>query len=183
MKKITTILCALFTLSVFSSSSLVYSSQFEIPKNLPHSLYRISYEGTLIAIEDESQWEIPDSNSYSSLGWRPGDPLIITPNTSFFSYYSYILSNPLTGTSTPANLYYGPKADGAFTKQVTELDLVDGDITLSDGSYWRAATSFKHNLIKWQVSDYVIIGESNQKNRNILINVNLNQYIESINYN
>ncbi len=183
MKKIKTILCALFTLSALSSASPAYTSELQSSQNLEHSLCRISYEGTLFALEDESQWLIPDCNSTLSLEWNLGDPLIITPNTCFFSYYTYTISNLSTGTSTVANLYYGPRIGGAFTKQVTELDIADGDITLSDGSSWRVATAFKKDLTKWQVSDYVIIGESNQKNRNILINVTLNQYVESINYN
>ncbi len=186
MKKITAILCTLFTLSTFTHSLIAHSSDIISSQDVTHSLGKISKEGTLIAIEDESQWIIPESDSYISSKWHLGDVLVITPNSSYFAYfsnYTYTLSNLSTGTSTVANLYYGPRINGALTKQVTETNFTDGDVTLSDGSSWRVSTHSEKDFSNWQVSDYVIVGTSNYANKNILINVNLNQYIESINFN
>ncbi|MBS0628119.1 MAG: hypothetical protein JSS09_07915, partial [Verrucomicrobia bacterium] len=132
--------------------------------------------------EDESQWEIPEYNSKTSLEWNIEDQLVITPNSAYFPSTAYTLHNLTTKTSVPAKLYYGPRIGGDYTKQVTLIDTIEGEVTLSDGSSWIISTYDEANLRKWEVSDYIIIGKSNNKNKNILINVNLNSHVEASNY-
>lgn len=183
MKKITALLCTIFSLSAFAHNTETPCSHTINNESSSHFLKIKNNKGTLIAIEDESQWEIPESNKKTSSNWDLGDQLIITPNSSYFSSYSYTLHNLKTGTSTPANLYYGPRIDGDYTKQVTLIDTVEGEVTLSDGSSWIVSTYDEANLKKWEVYDYVIIGKSNNNNKNILINVNLDKHIEASKYN
>ncbi|MES2200535.1 MAG: hypothetical protein V4489_10280 [Chlamydiota bacterium] len=194
MKKITALLCTLFTLSIFAQDVKIPASSAMTDENAPHYLSKVSKEGTLIAMEDESQWVLPafdtdekdNDEKNVALTWFAGDPLMITPNITFLAYfssYTYTIHNLRTGTYTGAKLYYGPRIDGAFTKQVTEINLADGTTSLSDGSSWIVSTASEPKFSKWQIGDYIIIGNSNKKNKNILININLNQYIESANYN
>lgn len=183
MKKIITFLCALFTLSTLTYSSVAHSFTIESSQNAAHSLSKMSSEIGLIALEDESQWSVSESDIAVYSKWNLGDSIFIIPKSSFFSSYAYTLHNTAKKTSVAANLYYGPKINGAFTKQVSELDLSNGDLTLSDGSSWLVAARSEKNFQNWQTSDYVIIGSSKYENHNILINVNLNQYIESTKYN
>lgn len=182
MKKITAILCALFTLSAFTHSSLGHSSEKITSQNATHSLSRISKEVSLLALEDESQWIISESDVDTFFTWNLEDPLVVTANGSSNYSYRYNIYNPATKTSVAANLYYGPKIGGIFTKQVTEIDFNEGGVSLSDGSSWQVAARSQKKFSKWKLSDYIIVGTSKYENNNILINVNLNQYVESTKY-
>ncbi len=185
MKKITILLCAALSLNVSTPIFCFCEQGTQVSLNTTnafssiHSLTKVSKEGTLIAIEDGSQWAIADSDAPVALKWSGNDPLIISLNPYYFSFYTYCIHNLNTNDKVLANLYYGPEINGSFTKQVASLD--DREVILKDGSCWLVASKDQKALSRWREDDHVIIG--NNFDRNILINVELNKYIEVINYN
>lgn len=186
MKKITTILCTLLTLSAFAHESDAPCSHMVTEQSTSHFLDKLSLEGTLLATEDGSQWQFSEADASVCSAWNLQDELAIMPNASYFSYfsiYTYTIKNLTQGTSVLANLYYGPEIGGKFTRQVETMNASEAEVTLSDHSSWLVSTQYESQLSKWEVADYIIVGTSNNPGKNILINVNLNKYIEVANCN
>jgi hypothetical protein len=184
MKILAFILCTLFSINTFA-----VGYEYRGPRHLSsltieeHILTDFSPSSSLIRIEDGSHFKTSVSSHRTLLDWRPGDRIIITPNTSYFSFYTYTIHNVTLGSVVVADLQYGPAIGNRLAKQVYELDYRNEFLRLTDNSYWFISDDDLDKFYEWNESDYIIIGSS-QKSlyKNILINVNLNHYIKAYLY-
>lgn len=153
-------------------------------------IYRIKgigATGRTLTFDNETIWEISDSNSKTAKNWAIGSYVVIVPNKSWFSSYTYSLENLSDGrSSVTANLSEGPfKKYATF---ITGIDRLSNMISLTDGSLWTinsdssSLTSFRD----WKIGQAVLLGESRGwfgwPNGNIVININENNYIPARTY-
>lgn len=181
MRKATFISCILLTISSFLPSAEGRESRYFSPRRIQeHRLTDFSCYDQLVRIEDGSHFKIPSSDTSILSEWRSGDRLVISPNSSYFSFYTYKIRNTTLGTSVLANLHYGPSIGNRFAKQIDEIDYRNQLVRLTDDSYWSISDSCLDDFYRWSESDYIIIGSSNRfSSTNILINVTLNQYADA----
>lgn len=141
----------------------------------------IGASGKTLTFENETIWELSNSSAATARTWNPGAYVIIIPNTSWFSSYTYRLENVLDGSSVSANLSEGP-----FVKYATFISFVDPmthSVALTDNTVWTISNDSRSSRIlrSWQQGQAVLIGESRGwfgwPNGNILININENDYI------
>lgn len=147
----------------------------------------IGASGRTLTFDNETIWEISDSSSSTVRTWSIGSYVVITPNSSWFSSYTYRLENLSDNRSTAtANLSEGP-----FKKYATfinAIDRINNIVSLTDGSLWSIATdSSSLSLFRtWRVGQAVLLGEGRGwfgwPNGNIILNINENQYVPAQSY-
>lgn len=136
--------------------------------------------GDSIELEDGSQWSIAPTHAYKATGWRIYDPIIITPNHSWFSSYTYCITNQATGSYVEANFYLSPIPFGPYTHWVVALDKYAGHVFLEDGSSWKVSHDDWRLFEQWLINDFIIIGYNDvwfSSYDHILINVNAEHHI------
>lgn len=148
-----------------------------------HSPLFVFNEGALVEIEDGSRWTVAYEDRYKTLNWYTSDTIVIVPNSSWFSFYSYQMVNQNTGAIVQVNLDIGPFHNGIFTHWVVGFDDISGVIYLEDGSVWRVSPFDSTLTRQWLLEDRVIIGVNTGWNSdthpNILINVRKVNYIRA----
>lgn len=153
-----------------------------------HSLSALSALGDSIILEDGSIWSLNARDSDEVLSWKESDPLLIYPNTAWFSSYKYKIINQVLNTSVEVTLTYGPIIGGDFSLQIIAIDYMKGELFLSDNSRWMICSSDKYLLSEWLVGDYIIVGSNNSpwvnfpwvcSLKNILINSNMYNHIRA----
>lgn len=137
----------------------------------------ISFFGDSIELMDGSLWTVSSSDAYKATSWYSSDLLVITPNHSWFSFYSFRLTNQSTGESVAANLTLGPIAPGygRYTHWIVAMDYYYNIVYLEDNSVWDMS-SFDSNIVnQWAVGDVVMIGVNDGwlsgSKPNVLINL------------
>lgn len=148
------------------------------PQYTSHWFISTNLDGSIIEIEDGSQWKM--APNYSARYWRHGDTLAITPNNSWNSDYNYYVVNKTTGSYVPADLILGPIAFGPWSHWVIGLDSLQGKVFLENGSTWKVSSNDENMLRDWQINDTIIFGRNSSwfsSYDHVLINVNLNQFI------
>jgi hypothetical protein len=157
-----------------------YNSSFST-----HWINTISAYGDTIEIEDGSWWKISSSDSYTALSWRPGDQVSITPNSGWFSSYTYCLTNRNTGSYVKANLNVGPVAYGANSHWINSIDYLTGHVFLENGTCWCISNNDSYIFREWAPNDCIIIGLNDSwftSYDHILINVNMNTFLRAKQY-
>lgn len=148
-----------------------------------HWLSSLSILGDSLEIEDGSFWKIASTDQYKILYWQTSDPLVVTQNTNWFSYYDYKIINKADGTTVYANLFIGPVIEGEHTHRIIEIDYLREKIILEDYSHWRICSADLYLFEKWALEDTVIIGMNSGWYSSccefILINVNMNNFIRA----
>lgn len=149
-----------------------------------HSPVGISIYGGSIELEDGSIWNAYPGDIYKVQNWLPTDIVVITPNHSWFSSYSYKLTNQNTGEGVAANLTLGPIYDSLYTHWIIAIDYYYNNVYLEDGSVWTMSAFDSGVVGQWMVNDTVIIGINNgwlsSSRPNILINVNMLNHASGI---
>jgi len=141
----------------------------------------IGATGRTLTFDNETIWEISDSSSYTARNWAPGSYVVIIPNTSWFSSYTYRLENVLDHSSVSANLSEGPFMKYAIF--IAFIDRMTNTVGLSDNSIWTVATDSQTLRLfhSWQNGQAILVGENRGwfgwPNGNILVNINENAYI------
>ncbi|HEY4832719.1 MAG TPA: hypothetical protein VIH61_09205, partial [Waddliaceae bacterium] len=134
-----------------------------------------------VELEDGSIWTVSSNDRYKTLDWMTGDVIIVLPNNSLFSSYYYCLVNLNTGATAKVNLTLGPIFNGIFTHWIVAINYAYREICLEDGSVWKISSLNDSILYKWLPNDTVIIGVNSGWlsciNPNMLINVNINNYV------
>lgn len=137
----------------------------------------VSYFGETVGLMDGSIWNISSFDAYKTKGWYTTDLVVITPNHSWLSLYSFCLTNQTTGETASANLSVGPTVPGygLYTNWITGIDYTFNIIYLQDGSRWNMSSFDSSTVYQWVVGDVVIIGVNDgflsSTKPNILINV------------
>jgi len=145
-----------------------------------HRPIAVTYTGDRVTLEDGTVWQVRIKDRSKTLDWLIGDSLIILPNHSWFSSYHYVLLNQNTGKEVKVNMLLGPIYNGVHTHWVVAIDYYNKEVCLEDGSVWRISSSI---LNKWLVNDTVVIGVNDawfSSNPNILINVNMLNYVTAV---
>lgn len=153
------------------------------PKTI-HWLTNTSYSGTQLELEDGSYWKIP-SDVFSTYNWKIGDPLVVTPNRSWFSHYKYYLVNQITGGYVPADIYVGPGLSNPYRHWIIAIDYALGHIFLENGTAWAISGNDGFVASDWMINDSVIIGANDSwfsGYDSILINVQMNNYVRAYQY-
>jgi hypothetical protein len=147
-----------------------------------HRPISVSIFGDKVELEDGSTYTIRPADRLKVLNWLTSDAILIVP-PAFFSSYQYALINQNTGCRVEVNLTLGPIFNGHYTHWVIALDRELGRICLEDGSIWEI---FCLDLVpskRWMIGDTVIMGINDGwfsgSKPNVLINVNLNEYIKA----
>lgn len=151
-----------------------------------HWLSSVSILGDSLEIEDGSFWKIASGDEYKILYWQASDPLVITQNTNWFSYYDYKIINKADGSVVYANLSIGPIVDGEYTHWIVDINYARGEIILEDYSHWKVCSADDYLFDEWALNDTLIIGVNSGWHSSIseyiLINVNMNNYIRASQY-
>lgn len=146
-----------------------------------HKPYAVSLLGDTVELEDGSIWAVKKGDRYKTMDWLTSDSLVITPNHNFFSSYTYRITNINTGKSIEVDLALGPIYNSIYTHWIAAIDYYNGQICLEDGSVWDVSGFYQSTLNKMLMNDTIIIGidDSLLGSTNILINVNLNNYVSA----
>lgn len=161
---------------VAKSDSYVTSHEGAIHRPIGHSIL-----GDTIELEDGSIWSVRSGDRYKIFNWLGSDSILILPNHKWFSSYDYALVNQNTGETIQVNLTFGPIYNGVYTHWIVAIDYYNRKICLEDGSIWNISYFDEGMLNNWLVNDTIIIGINDgwfaSSRPNILINVNMNNYI------
>jgi hypothetical protein len=156
-----------------------------------HTVTPISIADTLaLETEDGAIWTIAPEDAYIALGWFARDVndlkiysepiIVISPNHSWFSSYSFRLTHQVSGDSIVANLYLGPIYEHPHTHWIIAIDYYNNIVYLEDGSVWNMSYFDESIVNKWFANDTIIIGINDgwlsSTRPNILINVNTLNY-------
>lgn len=143
----------------------------------------ISYIGDSVELTDGSVWTVSPSDAYKIINWFPTDIVVISPNQSWFSRYSFRITNQNTGESVATNLYLGPIDpffNSIYTHWIVGIDYFHNTVILEDGSVWSMSSLDAGVIDQWMINDVIIIGVNtgwlSVYNPNILINVNMLNY-------
>lgn len=145
-----------------------------------HKPTAVSVLGDFVTLHDGTEYHVKYSDRHKTLDWLATDTIIILPNHAWFSSHYFRLVNQMTGADVQVNLHKGPFYNGVHTHWVIAIDYHNCEVCLEDGTIWHIGewTTLK----KWLVNDTVIIGINDSwfsSKPNILINVNMNNYVSS----
>ncbi|MBA2728189.1 MAG: hypothetical protein H0U49_08480 [Parachlamydiaceae bacterium] len=158
-----------------------------------HTVYSLSQFGDYVTLNDGLTWFVRPADRY-----KTGNFLVVTEydyflNTNFcyftdnililpgsvFSAYDYVLVNATTGETLEVDLVQ--PTPGQIVSSYTVLAIAGNTVYLQDGSIWTVPASDQGMLYRWYPGDSITIGINDGFftgwNRNILINVNLNEYV------
>ena len=169
------------------SSEVKQNPSVYLPKGY-HFVTAVSALGDSIVLEDQSIWKVAENEGLEALSWQVNDPLSITFNDSFSSWYSgylYKITNNRKNTSIKVNLHLGSVIDDPYSFQVFDIQnrLYKKEVVLQDNSKWEIYSSDESALYNWALNDGIIIGINtsywSSDYNNILININLNSYVRA----
>lgn len=152
---------------------------------LCHTLVSLAMTGDSVETEDGAHWRINAADAYHLSAWMPGDQLVITPNTYWFSSYDYYITNKRTGTYVKADLCVGPLQYGPYSHWIIGMDYYSGHIFLENGTTWCVHSSDAYVFRDWAINDHIILGVNDawlSCHDYILINVNMDNYIRARQY-
>lgn len=160
-------------------SAVNYVTALPVPA---HMLKSVAIDSSSVEFEDGSHWSISPYDSYVLAGWYLGDQLTVVPDTSWFSSYSYYITNKATGTYVRADLTVGPLSFGPNSNWITGIDGLR-HIYLQNGSIWCVDPRDIYLVSGWAINDHLIIGQEGDswfhKGGFILINVNMDEYVRA----
>lgn len=147
----------------------------------------IGANGKTLTFDNEAIWEISDSYASVVKHWMPGSYVVIIPNTSWLSSYTYRLENLSDNRSQArANLSEGPFMK--YATYITFIDHISNTIGLTDNTVWSMNwdTATIGKTRSWTQGQAVLLGQ----NRgwfgwacgNIMININENHYVPVSSY-
>jgi hypothetical protein len=162
---------------VSSAKAPVYFANYE------HRIVKQESNGKTLEIEDGTVWKIYSGDRAIIKDWRVDDALLVSVNSSFHSWYSgykYVITNSNTNESIRANIHLGPYTDEAsVAKRIVSIR--SNKINLSDGTSWKIDYLDVGTADNWATNDCLIIGVNTSYigSQNILINVNLDNYVKA----
>lgn len=148
-------------------------------------LNSVSVLGDSIEFGDGSIWGISSLDTHIISTWGIGDPLVVSPNYQWLSYFRYYITNKKTGTYVQANLTLGPIPFGPFSHWIMGVDLVSSLLYLENGTIWRLSSEDLSTYYNWSQNDTIIIGGNTSWGASfdhILINVNMNNFVRAKQY-
>lgn len=169
----------------YDTSGLIRFTASQQTYKFYHWINAIINYGDCIEFEDGSNWKISPSDAYKVISWRKDDPVIVTPNHTWFSHYNYSITNQTNGASVEANLFLAPISFGPYTHWIVALDKFSDHLFLEDGSSWKIAFEDRQFFDEYAINDFIIIGHNDTwftSHNYILINVNMNNHIRAYSF-
>ncbi|MBA3723163.1 MAG: hypothetical protein H0W88_12285 [Parachlamydiaceae bacterium] len=114
-----------------------------------------------IYLHDGSLWYVYPDHRRVVKGWVKSDRIIIKPNASCFSSYSYVFHNRENGQIVQISLLEPPIETGAYTHWVTDIDYANRLVYLNDNTSWHVNPR-DSSFNKWRTQDRVILGVNNK---------------------
>ena len=145
-----------------------------------HWLISMADTGRSVEIEDGSHWDVAPTDTYILRSWRRNDPLVITPNSGWFSSYDYYITNKSNNSYVKANLTVGPTQHGTYSHWMVNIDYYGGHIYLENQMVWCVDPHDSYIMKDWAIGDHIIIGTYNSwfsPYDHILINVNMDHNV------
>lgn len=148
-----------------------------------HKLKIVSIFGDYVTLDDGIKYKVNSKDADKVLNWLLSDRIIILP-PSIFSSYDYILLNTSTGAKVEVKQLEPLPGQMLNAYTILGVDYAQGRIALQDGSIWNVYWFDGPGLKRWFVGDMTTIGVNDgyftKKNyANILINVNINEYVRA----
>ncbi len=162
-----------------------------------HRIISVAIDGSSIEIEDGSQWNVPNSQSYEVSSWQTSDQVMISPNRFYRSNYKYYLTNTNRRSYVNCNLSLEPIIGGNNNYRIIHLDLCNGQVYLKTAgpdrhgneTHWYIDPADRHVIKNWTMNQAVIVGTNNNwfaswfsKCNRILINSECNTYVRAQEY-
>lgn len=123
-----------------------------------HFATSVSGTGIHVFLEEGSGWMIAESDAYKTLDWM-GDDIIWVTTAPWYSFYGYVLHNYNTGAKVYADLKERPSDYNAYTLYITEINVEQGSIVLSDKTVWSFGCCYDNRVASnWRVGQKVLIG-------------------------
>jgi hypothetical protein len=164
------------------SPSVYYSFSYHL---LTSVMLDANGEPSTIALEDGSNWRVHSSDGYKALNWSSQDPLIITQNHRWFATFPYKIINKNTGNSIEAELKMGPFSGGVYTYYVADMDPIQGEALLTNGSRWEISSRDLSTFREWAIEDCIMFGTNSGGDSSydtLLINVTMNNNVRAKQY-
>jgi hypothetical protein len=173
--------------TLLAASSLITIPYVESAPATPsydHTINNILNFCEDIELEDGSHWQVAPPDVYKVVGWKPNETVIVTPNRSWFSFYSsgYYLTNTTQDSYVRVNLTGSPVPFGPVSHWVTSMDKYNGFLFFDNGSCWKISVSDLDLFQSWSINDYVIFGYNDEwlaSTDYILINVRLKNHVRA----
>jgi hypothetical protein len=176
-----------------SKSLLKDKGLFTSTKYCMYNINSIEDGGTLLTLQDGTQWHISPNTSHIALQWAHEEPVVIS--LSFWPYpcchpYKYVISNYKRKELVHATLFSGPSEEASV--RIEYIDHQSNYLCLTDGSRWHVENPcdgehayfsegglYPHRLYRWQVGHKIIQGRSGAwfGKKHVLINVDEKNFL------
>lgn len=164
-----------------------------------HTVSAVTYFDDYITLNDGLTWFVRPADRYKAahlymvtafdfvndVEYRQykGDILLIEP-AGFFSAYDFVLVNQSTKERIEVDLVEPAYGQIIATYSTTAIYPYNGMLDLGDFSTWTVSAADRSKLFRWSAGDSITMGINNELfpssySSNILINVNLNEYIRA----
>ena len=147
-----------------------------------HWLTSICDDFSSIEMEDGTHWWVNQMDSGLLANWRREDSLVIAPNNSWFSSFTYKVINKSTNTSVRVNPRMGPARYGTFSHWIANIDYSRGHVLSENQMTWCINPRDSYIISNWQVNDHLIFGINESwfsPYDRILINVQANTFVRA----
>ncbi len=165
-------------------ASIHLTSTYYVP-DYTHWLSAVGLSGHTLDMEDGTRWEVMSSDSYRLNSWRLNDPIVVTPNYSWFASGDFYITNQNTNTYVRADLVVSPIAFGPYSHWIIGIDHSKGHVYLENGTTWKMSSGDYFVYRNWDVNDHIIMGYNDSlisTYDRILINFNMDSYVRAKQY-
>lgn len=133
-----------------------------------HYVLGVALDGRCVELEDRTTWTVPSSLAQVVLQWKKGDPVFITPKTSWFGSgeFCYHMRNVRIQNSISTKMATCPDRDGPYTKFVQSIDRYNRRVVLIN--HYRATFTFNihpndlASLDDWEVNDRIFVATNKE---------------------
>ncbi len=178
-----------------SKTLLAEKGLFTPTKYCIYNINSIEDGGTLLTLQDGSEWHIALNTSHITLQWLHDDPIIISlPSFDTVCPYKYTITNQRRKGTVLANLFKGPSEEAIV--RIEHIDHQGKYLCLTDGSQWHLddpcdgghtyfseGGRYPHRFYRWQVGHKILQGRSGawfSKKRHLLINVDEKNHLAAV---
>ena len=148
---------------------------YRLHKNAYYHPVASTDSGNILQLHDASKWFIRPWDRHIVQNWVANDNVFIMPQSSWFSFYRYVLHNYTTNQSVETNLADPSFFMGAATFKISNIDFYNRLIELNDRTVWQM--DYDSNFTYWSIGQRVLVGVNNNWTTstfpNILINIDM----------
>ena len=162
----------------FCPAKISLIPQKELPDFSRHTLKEILEDSNSLVLDDGACFSIHPTDFPALLKWKSDTKVRITPNTSWFSSYNYLITNTETSFPIRANVAQ-PTKELHPERKILALFRASYLLVTDDGFLFGIKLEAKHHW-SWNPKETVIIGDASDETdewNKILINPLRNEYV------